>query len=257
MPVHDWSRVEAGIFHHFHTLWLAEISNALNDSLLPPGYYALAEQHAGQKIADVLTLHAGPSGSSPSSPTGGVAVADAPPRTRLTQTFPARPGARPGRRRTLIVRHVTGHRIVALLEVVSPSNKDRSRHVTQFARKVAGVLRAGVHVSVIDLFPPGTHDSGGMHAAVGQWLDESTPPYELPPGEPLTLASYVARECPTAYLEHLAVGGTLPEMPLFLTAERYVNVPLEGTYQAAYRGVPAVWRAVLEGDGGSDGVRRD
>jgi hypothetical protein len=35
-------------------------------------------------------------------------------------------------------------------------------------------------------------------------------------------------------------------MPLFLHAERYVSVPLETTYQAAYRGVPAFWRAVLE-----------
>jgi hypothetical protein len=35
-------------------------------------------------------------------------------------------------------------------------------------------------------------------------------------------------------------------MPLFLTEELYVNVPLEATYQAAYRGVPKRWRDVLE-----------
>jgi hypothetical protein len=49
------------------------------------------------------------------------------------------------------------------------------------------------------------------------------------------------------YLEHLAVGGVLPEMPLFLRPDRYVNVPLEATYQAAYGGMPAFWRDVLEG----------
>jgi hypothetical protein len=48
------------------------------------------------------------------------------------------------------------------------------------------------------------------------------------------------------YLEHLAVDAPLPEMPLFLTPDRYVNVPLEPTYQAAYRGLPAFWREVLE-----------
>ena len=48
------------------------------------------------------------------------------------------------------------------------------------------------------------------------------------------------------YLEHLAVGTALPEMPLFLRPDRYVNVPLESTYQAAYRGLPAFWREVLE-----------
>ena len=49
------------------------------------------------------------------------------------------------------------------------------------------------------------------------------------------------------YLEHVAVGAALPEMPLFLRLDRHVNVPLEPTYQAAYRGMPAFWRDVLEG----------
>jgi len=35
-------------------------------------------------------------------------------------------------------------------------------------------------------------------------------------------------------------------MPLFLDVHAYVNAPLEATYQAAYRGVPAIWREVLE-----------
>ena len=38
----------------------------------------------------------------------------------------------------------------------------------------------------------------------------------------------------------------LIDMPLFLTPERYVNVPLEATYSAAYRGVPKKWKAILE-----------
>ena len=49
------------------------------------------------------------------------------------------------------------------------------------------------------------------------------------------------------YLEHLAVGAALPAMPLFLRPDRYVDVPLEPTYQTAYRGMPAFWRDVLEG----------
>jgi hypothetical protein len=42
------------------------------------------------------------------------------------------------------------------------------------------------------------------------------------------------------------VGRDLIDMPLFLTPEMYINVPLEATYQAAYRGVPRKWRDVLE-----------
>jgi hypothetical protein len=36
-------------------------------------------------------------------------------------------------------------------------------------------------------------------------------------------------------------------MPLFLPPDRYINVPLEPTYQAAYSGVPGFWRNELEG----------
>jgi len=38
----------------------------------------------------------------------------------------------------------------------------------------------------------------------------------------------------------------LIEMPLFLEPEIYINVPLEETYVAAYRGVPQRWKRVLE-----------
>src|SRR5689334_23707113 len=47
MPVHDWSRVGAGIFHDFHCAWIVEIRNALNGGLLPPDHDAMAEQIIG------------------------------------------------------------------------------------------------------------------------------------------------------------------------------------------------------------------
>src|SRR5207302_10526518 len=56
VPVHDWTRVDAGIFHDFHHAWIEEIKRALNRGLLPPDYYALAEQIAGGLGPDVLTL---------------------------------------------------------------------------------------------------------------------------------------------------------------------------------------------------------
>ncbi len=95
MPLHDWTRVEAGIFPHFHVTWVPELSNALNGGLLPQGYYALAEQHAGRAIADVLTLHASPAALEPlpaplplPPATGGLAVAEAPPRARCARAAP-------------------------------------------------------------------------------------------------------------------------------------------------------------------------
>ncbi len=247
MAAHDWTRVDAGIFHDFHNAWIIEFRNALNGGLLPSGYYALGEQHAGRYVADLLTLHASSPAAPPLPPppaTGGLAVAlaEAPPRVRRVLSASASLGSR---RRTLAIRHVTGHRLVALVEIVSPSNKDRLEHVEEFAAKACSALELGIHLLLADLFPPGVHDPQGMHGAVWSLFDEA--PYEVPAGEPLSLASYVALPRPNAYVKQAAVGTPLPDMPLFLRPDRYVNVPLESTYNAAFRGVPEFWRDVLEG----------
>jgi hypothetical protein len=56
MPIHDWTRAEAGDFHHFHQTWIPLLAAALNNGGLPPGFIALAEQVAGRTIPDVVTL---------------------------------------------------------------------------------------------------------------------------------------------------------------------------------------------------------
>jgi hypothetical protein len=246
MPVHDWTRVEAGIFHDFHTTWVAEIRTALNEGLLPEGYYALAEQHAGRFITDVLTLHASPPPLEPPLPlppaTGGILVAEAPPRVQRKQVVDA---AALARSRSLAIRHVSGHRLVALVEIISPANKDRPEHVEELATKAAVALQRGVHLLLVDLFPPGPHDPKGMHAAILERLQPEGEPYELPAAAPFTLASYAAGPEVEIYLEHLAIGAVLTDMALFLRPDRYIHAPLEATYQAAYRGMPGFWRAVL------------
>src|SRR5436190_21526424 len=95
MPVHGWSRVTAGTFHAFHLAWIAEIQRALNGGILPPGYYALAEQVAGEIIPDVLTLQQADNASDAAElkeryGRGGSAavltVTDSPPRVSVTAT---------------------------------------------------------------------------------------------------------------------------------------------------------------------------
>ena len=243
MPVHDWTKVDAGTFHAFHTAWITHLSESLNAGILPSGYYAMPEQHGGRMIADVLTLQVPQAGAPPTAePQGGVAVADAPPRVRR-KLSPA-PSAR-GTRRTLTIRHVSGHRIIALIEIVSPANKDRAAHVAELADKAETALWQGIHVLLVDILPPGPHDPQGMHAAIWERFDDE--PYALPASEPLTLASYVAGPRPDAYLDHVAVGLALTDMPLFLNADRYINVPLEATYMQAFGGMPEYWRRVVEG----------
>lgn len=42
-------------------------------------------------------------------------------------------------------------------------------------------------------------------------------------------------------------GDPLPDILLFLSASRSVDVPLEATDQAAWRGVPGMWKRAIEG----------
>lgn len=247
MPVHDWTRVDAGIFHDFHMSWITHIKEALNEGILPKGYYAMSDQRAGRRIADVLTLHAStpPPEPLPLPPaTGGTVLAEAPPRVQRKQTIELDLRSR---QRRLAIRYVSGHRLIALLEIVSPANKDRPQSIEEFADKAEYALRFGVNLLLVDLFPPGRHDPQGMHGATQQRLNSFEDLYDLPADEPLTLASYLAGPRVDVYLQHVAVSAVLPEMPLFLRPDRYINVPLETTYQNAYRGVPDFWRDVLEG----------
>ncbi len=41
MPIHDWTRVDAGLFHAFHYHWIGNLCDALNAGALPRDYFAL------------------------------------------------------------------------------------------------------------------------------------------------------------------------------------------------------------------------
>ena len=36
MPIHDWSHVPAGLFHHFHQHWAVSICDTLNAEIRGP-----------------------------------------------------------------------------------------------------------------------------------------------------------------------------------------------------------------------------
>ena len=244
MPVHDWQRVSAGIFHDFHTTWIVELKNALNAGLLPPDCYAISEQYAGQAHPDVLTLRTDRPRFEPLGEGGLTAVADAPPKVSARMTLDET-ASYALRRRTLVIRYRENHQIVALVEILSAGNKDRRSSLQVFVDKVVSALQYGYHLLVIDLHPPGACDPNGIHGAV--WDEVGHGFYELPAEKPLTLVAYEADTPPCAYVEPTGVGLTLPDMPLFLQPGWYIDVPLERTYLAAYRGVPQVWRDVIEG----------
>jgi hypothetical protein len=145
---------------------------------------------------------------------------------------------------TVTVRHVSGDRIVAIVEVVSPGNKASRHALRSFVEKTGEMLDKRVHLLILDLNPPGPRDPHGIHGVI--WEDIAGEEYEAPADKPLTLVAYETALTVRAYIEPVAVGDVLPDMPLFLAPGAHVPVPLEATYQAAWNAVPRRWRAVLE-----------
>jgi hypothetical protein len=244
MTIHDWSRVSPGIFHAFHLAWLGRLQDALNESVLPSDFYALAEQQAGDVEPDVLTLqHDLDSDDTSLSRTNGMLlVAEAPPRVWQTATYEN--ASYVTKRRTLSIHAASDDRIVALLEVVSSGNKAGTHAFDQFVDKAISCFDHELHLLIVDLHKPTKRDPQGIHGAIINTFDGSD--YEAPVGKNLTLVSYESGIPLKAYIQPISVGDALPDMPLFLERGRYVNVPLEQTYRAAFQGVPRIYKQQLE-----------
>ena len=237
MPMHDWTLVPDGIFHAFHQGWIIAITARLNAGVLPEDFYALPEQASGGFTPDVLTLHSDDEDEQGDSG-GGVAV-----KTRPKTRFMSEAELYRRKKNRIAVRHVSGDRTVAVLEIVSPGNKGAEYPLETFLRKARDFLDRRVHLLIIDPFPPGPRDPDGVHPLI--WREFSPEPFHLPEETPLTLVAYEAGEPARAYVETAAVGGVLPDMPLFIARDRHVLVPLEETYQTAFAVQPRRWRNVL------------
>jgi hypothetical protein len=242
MPIHDWTRVDAGLFHAFHQAWITSLCNALNGGALPPDFFALAEQSVRGPVPDVLTLRLSKGKADRSEDSvGGVAVATAPPHARLVQTTEVAVYVRKADRVTIRHRH---GQIIAVIEIVSPGNKASNTALRTFVEKACDLLVQGVHLLVIDLFPPTKRDPQGVHGAI--WDELGGDDFALPADKPLTLAAYDAGPPQVAYVEPIAVGEPLAEMPIFLRPEYYVPAPLEATYQTAWESFPAALKGLLD-----------
>lgn len=206
MPIHDWSRAPAGLFHDFHQSWSIRIKDALNAGRLPRGLAALVEQRACPRGSDTKEIYS-------------------------------------MRANRIVIKHHLG-RIVAVIEIVSPGNKDSRAALRDFVEKTIDFLRRGIHVLIIDLFPPTPRDPSGIHKAIWDEIEEED--FAFPKGKDRILASYETADERAAFVEPVGVGETLPDMPLFLTDSLHVQVPLDSTYQAAWDANPEELRGAVE-----------
>ena len=215
MPLHDWTRVHTGTFHDFHLSWCCRLAEALNGGVLPESHYALTEARECPE-GDPKLLNVGGD--------------DDEAYRRL--------------RRTIVVHESASRQVKALIEILSPGNKDGEHHVQQFATRAATDLHQGRHVLVVDLHPPGIANSS-IHGAI--WTVLSGDAFSLVDDKLLSAVEYLPGRDAKAYVWPLAVGDALPDMPLCLAEGRQVSVPLEQTYMSAYEKLPKIVKDIVEG----------
>jgi hypothetical protein len=241
MPMHDWSRVQSGIYHNFHYRWIAAIMDRLNAGLLPTGMIAMAEQIIGGPEPDVVTLQQHDMAFAANGDNAAV-ITQAPPQPKTQFVISAEAERYAAKANRVVVRHSLG-KVVAIVEVVSPGNKDSRHALRSFVEKTVDMLYDNINLLVIDPLPPTSRDPQGIHKAI--WDEISNEPFELPDDRKLTLAAYQAAPIKTAYVEPFAVGRSIPDMPLFLHNDFYINVPLEATYMDAWTVLPQVLRDLV------------
>lgn len=126
---------------------------------------------------------------------------------------------------------------VAAIEIVSPSNKDRSVTRKVFVGKVASLLQQGVCVSIVD---PVSVRQANLYSELLSLLGRSDP--HLAPTPPhLYAVTLRARKRPKrrslldAWFYPMTIGQPLPTLPIWLTPELRVMLPLETSYEETCR----------------------
>jgi hypothetical protein len=241
MPIHDWTRAPVGLYHHFHQYWSIAICDVLNAGLLPSGFFALIEVSGGGVVPDILAVSGEPIDEGPPRPGNAVMVADAPPKARLVRRA-SEAEVYASKANKLAIKNSAGQ-TVSVVELVSPGNKSNARGLDAFVEKARMLLMRGVHLLVVDLFPPTPRDPHGLHPLI--WGEPEPDALGLPADKPLLTASYDAGPPAAAYVEPRAVGDELPDAPMFIEPEWYVPLPLERTYVQSWERCPAEYRRAV------------
>jgi Protein of unknown function (DUF4058) len=218
----------------FYSRWANSIADQLNETL-PRRFFAQVQIHLGTQVeAEVaeFELRSGPDEAANENGAGGVAVQPwAPPVAVMTM-----PVVFPDVFRVIVRDELDGARLVAVVELVSPSNKDRPDSRLVFAGKTAAFLQSGVGLILIDVVTDrhfNLHDE--LVGVLG--LDSS---FSMDADAHLYAVAYLPnRRAETnqidAWTVVLSVGSTLPVLPLALRGSNTVPLDLNAAYDDACR----------------------
>jgi Protein of unknown function (DUF4058) len=224
---HSWDEI--------HGQWPGEIVRHLT-TILPAGFRAAPRVHLGSPFeVDVSTydLDSRDSETNSDSPDSGTGTV-----TALSPTLTVEADlSEQDEYEVRIYDAGIGRQLVAAIEIVSPSNKDRADTRELFVGKVASLLQQGVCVSLVDLV---SIRQANLYADLLELLGRADPALSTttPYLYAVTLRSRKPpkrRQLLDAWFYPMIVGQSLPTLPIWLTPDLRVMLPLETSYQETCR----------------------
>ncbi len=221
---HRWDAVQGG--------WPSEIVRQMFD-FLPPGFQAEPRIHLGSPTDVDIGTYEDDSRYSESQSDGGVAtlVALAPSLTVEADL------SEQDQYEVLIYDEELGRQLVAAIEIVSPSNKDRPQSREAFVGKIKSMLRREVCVSIVDLV---SERHANLYTELLASLDRSNPKLASPPPNMYAVTlrprkRLRRRSLLDAWFYSMTVGEPLPTLPIWLSPDLRVMFPLESSYEETCR----------------------
>jgi Protein of unknown function (DUF4058) len=215
----------------FHNRWANAIADLL-DQVLPRRYFARVQANLGRHVeADVAEFESLQESEANGS-SGSVAVQTyAPPKAGVVL-----PAVFPDDLEVQVCDTERGARLAAVIELVSPANKDRPEHRQAFSVKCAAYLQRGIGLIIVDtvsnrhfnlhnelLLLLGGDGSGGMPDDVLLYAAAYRPVHRDERNEI------------DVWDATLAVDQPLPTLPLALRGNGSVPLDLEASYTEARR----------------------
>lgn len=219
----------------FHHAWAANIAQHLNREVLPAEFFAESEISLGPTLEiDVANVEWANSAGreSPGTATGTAVWAPAKPLLTFPVDF-----ARLDVCEVRVYEDLGGSQLRAVIELVSPANKDRPGSRRTFAAKCAGYLKQAVSVVIVDVV---TERTANLHADLLEVMEVSQAAWE----SPTQLYAVAYRPVPVqkqqrieAWPEVLTLGRGFPVLPLWLRVDLSVPLHLDETYATTCEGL--------------------
>jgi hypothetical protein len=236
MPLRDHFRpplFELRSWEGFHGGWPMEIVRSLS-RVLPPQFIAEPHVHHGQSVEiDVATFDEIDRHGLSSSGNGGLSATAtwAPPEPSISAETDL-----PDMDEYEVRVYDAGRprRLVAAIELVSPSNKDRPEHRRGFVAKCCALLQKQASVTIIDLV---TTREFNLYLDLLELLGQASP-NELRSPPYAAACRYISKRDRwhlEAWERPLTVGQSLPTLPLWLAADLSVPLNLEESYEETCR----------------------